>query len=312
MAETCLVCHSALTQVVPEVFDTRFGVPQAYSIQRCTGCGLEQTTPRPAGAELGELYARHYNFGGEKGTRYTRWRAAFLTSPLYRLWMALDGDISFHGRPGSGRLLDIGCNEGRGLTLYARNGFSEVQGLETNPVAAAAARGKGFQVHECDIADFQPDQLFDVAVLSNVLEHALDPLDMLAQVKRILRPGGQVWISCPNARSWARAAFGPAWINWHVPFHITHFTDQTLAGTLQRAGFQVIEQDQVTPALWIAHSLIAKRWAKPGQATTQLRKAPLVLALLAALRGGAFPALWLGNTLGRGDCLIAIARTPSA
>ncbi len=84
---------------------------------------------------------------GESGTTYTRLRARFLASGVYRLWLALDGDISFHARPGRGRLIDIGCNEGRGLSLYAGNGFAAVEGLETNPVAAAAARRRGFVVH---------------------------------------------------------------------------------------------------------------------------------------------------------------------
>ena len=47
-------------------------------------------------------------------------------------------------------------------------------------------------------------EAYDVAVLSNVLEHALDPAVMLCDVARILKPGGEVWISCPNAASWLR------------------------------------------------------------------------------------------------------------
>ena len=42
-------------------------------------------------------------------------------------------------------LLDVGCNEGRGLTMYAGNGF-QAEGLELNRVAADAARQKGFVV----------------------------------------------------------------------------------------------------------------------------------------------------------------------
>lgn len=306
----CLNCHGQLDVILEPVYDTRFGVAEPYKIAQCRVCGLEQTVPRPTGPELGQLYARYYNFGGERGTTYTGLRAKFLNSGLYRLFLKLDGDISFHIRPGTGRLLDIGCNEGRGLPLYARNGFSVVEGLETNPVAAAAARGRGFAIHEVELADFQPAERFDVAVLSNVLEHALDPAEMLGHVARVLKPGGQVWISCPNARSWLRSAFGKAWINWHVPFHIVHFTERTLRDVLVKSHFTPLVEDQITPALWVAHSTLAGLFAKPGEATWALRKPLMVIGLMGAARALLFPFLWLGNRLGRGDCLRAVARAP--
>jgi SAM-dependent methyltransferase len=235
-------------------------------------------------------------------------RARFLASPAYRAWLALDGDISFHARPGRGRLIDIGCNEGRGLTLYARNGFSAVEGLETNPVAADAARRRGFVVHGGALTAFQPDAPYDVAVLSNVLEHALDPVAMLRDVRRILTPDGEVWISCPNAASWLRHVFGRRWINWHVPFHVVHFTAATLSRALASGGFTTVAQDQATPALWVAHSILAALTARRGHATRLLRQPLAVMALMAVARGALFPLLWLGNRVGRGDCLLRVAR----
>lgn len=316
MVETCLLCGGALSPTLSAVTDTRFGVPGEWSIAACRACGLEQTLPRPTGEELGRLYAAHYNFGGERGSAYTRLRQIFLSSVLYRQWLWVDGDISFHIRRapagGGARLIDIGCNEGRGLGLYAASGFAEVEGLETNPVAAAAARRGGFAIHEMELADFRPDRPFDVAVLSNVLEHALDPVAMLADVKRILKPGGQVWISCPNARSWARRLFGAAWINWHVPFHISHFHRASLEETIARAGFAMVDYAQATPGLWVAHSIIAKLAARPGQPTRALRKPLLVMALMGLSRGLLFPLLWAGNRLGVGDCHLAVARATPA
>ena len=304
----CVACGGALSTVLTEVTDTRFGVVGAWDIARCDACGLEQTLPRPEPAELGRLYAAHYNFGGERDTLYTRLRGAFLNSALYRLWIAIDGDISFHAQPGQGRLIDVGCNEGRGLSLYARNGFSAVEGLETNPTAVAAARGRGFTVHAQELSDFQPEALYDVVVLSNVLEHALVPAEMLADVRRILKPGGEVWISCPNADSKLRRMFGRAWINWHVPFHIVHFTEATLARTVIAAGFRPIAQSQITPALWVAHSLLAWAGARPGKETRLLRNPFTIMAVMGLCRGLLFPLLALMNAGHVGDCLILRAR----
>jgi SAM-dependent methyltransferase len=309
-APICLACGAPTTRALEHVFDTRFGIDALFDIARCSACGLEQTLPRPSLDELGAYYAAHYNFGGESGTTYTKLRERFLNSGLYRLWLALDGDISFHARRGRGRLLDVGCNEGRGLSRYAHNGFWGVEGLEVNAVAAAAARRRGFVVHGEHLADFRPRELYDVVVMSNVLEHALNPTIMARWVAAILKPGGEFWISCPNARSWLRTMFGRRWINWHVPFHIVHFTDDTLTRALDAAGFETVARAQATPALWVAHSVLALT-ARRGRPTRALRNPLAVMALMALARGGLFPLLWVANRSGHGDCLLRIARKPS-
>ncbi len=303
----CLLCNHAVAPMLDGVRDTRFGVPGTWTIMRCASCGLLQTAPRPTGPELQRLYEDHYNLGGEGETAYGKAREKFLFSAPYRIWLALDGDISFHGERGQGRLIDIGCNEGRGLTIYRANGF-EAEGLELNRNAARVARSRGFAVHEKDIADFAPERPFDRAVLSNVLEHALDPRVMLAHVRRILAPGGEVWVSLPNARSWLAAAFGREWINWHVPFHITHFTQARLASLLDESGFDVVSTRQITPALWAAQSVLARLGRAKPDPTSLFKKRWLVAGLMLAIRCGLFPALFLGNVAGRGDCLIVKAR----
>jgi len=303
---SCLVCGGELQQSVTGLFDTRFGIDGIYGVARCCQCGLEQITPVPTAAELKNLYESHYNFGGEKGTLYTNLRERFLSSVPYRLWIRLDGDISFHGRFGQGRLLDIGCNEGRGLKIYAHNGF-QAEGLELNETAAEVARRAGFTVQTCDLSHFKPRAPYDVVVLSNVLEHSLDPKQMLLDVGRLLKSGGQVWISCPNSRSWLRRTFRSFWINWHVPFHISQFSAQTLQKLLAQAGFTIVETSQITPALWVSSSVIARLFAKKSRPTRELRNPILMLGLLVISRLFFFPGLWLGNLRGRGDCLLVVA-----
>jgi SAM-dependent methyltransferase len=267
---------------------------------------LEQIFPVPTPAELGRLYESYYNFGGERGTSYTRLREWFFSSWFYRMWIFLDGDISFHGRKGAGRLLDAGCNEGRGLRFYARSGF-QVEGLELNPTAAAVARESGFTVHAGDTTDFIAPAPYDVIVLSNVLEHAPDPKKVLLNLRRNLKPAGELWISCPNSRSWLRKAFGHSWINWHVPFHISHFSEETLHRLLTDAGFQNTRTRQITPALWVTQSCIAWLFAKEGRKNSRLRNPFLTLFLMLFSRFVLFPALWLGNRFRRGDCLLVFA-----
>ncbi len=305
--DKCLLCYEEMSVEHKNVFDTRYGFDGKYNIQRCLSCDIQQIAPVPTHHEIKELYETHYNFGGEKGTAYTILRERFFASFLYRLWLAVDSDISFHNFKGSGRLLDVGCNEGRGLRLYRQNGF-DAEGLEINERAAMEARKGGFGVYTDCIEDFEPKESYGVAVLANVLEHSLQPKAMLEHIGRILKSKGQIWIGCPNVDSWQRLLFGKYWINWHVPFHIVHFTRDTLMRLLRESGFEITQARQVSPSLWMAHSIIARIFAKPGQPTKQLRNPFLVAFLTVLIRILLFPVLWLGNRLGRGDCLVVVAR----
>ncbi|MFN4281738.1 MAG: class I SAM-dependent methyltransferase [Alphaproteobacteria bacterium] len=309
---TCLLCGGPLAPFLEGLTDNRFAAPGVYAIARCESCGQEQTVPRPNGEQLRELYETHYNFGGGQmgsrgGSRYVRMRERLFASWLYRLWLRLDGDVSFHLVPGQGRLVDVGCNEGRGLERYRANGFA-AEGLELNRVAAEEARARGFVVHTAMLEDFAPERPFAVAVLSNVLEHTPDPRATLRDLRRILTPGGEVWISLPNGASMFRDLFGRDWINWHVPYHLSHFTPGSLERLLAEEGFALTHRHCVTPALWLAQSIVAAIYARPGTPTRQLRSLPLVAGLMLLARGLFFPALFLLNRAMRGDCLVVRAR----
>jgi SAM-dependent methyltransferase len=301
------VCGQEGQVILTGLSDDRFGAPGRYDIVRCSHCGLEQTQPQPCEAELKELYERFYNWGGEDQSRYIRVRRRFLDSRLYWLWLKWSGDISFHGRRGSGRLLDLGCNEGRGLRFYTRNGF-QAEGLEINEQADSVARQEGFIVHTAPLAEFHPERPYDVVILSNVLEHAPNPLTMLSQVRRLLAANGQVWVSCPNATSYWRRLFRRHWINWHVPFHLWHFSPATLKEVLGQAHFRVVNLETCTPALWITQSICARLSSQAGHANRWMRSAPVVAFSMLAARGLLLPWLEHTNEQMTGDCLVVKAQ----
>ena len=313
--EVCLLCGNELIPILERLWDDRFGAPGYYTIAKCRFCGTEQTIPRPSTDALRSLYERYYNFGSAEirgRKRYEKFRERLIDSALYRFWLLLDGDISFHRVPAnsivaSKRLLDVGCNEGRGMERFRANGF-EVEGLEVNRVAADAAQARGFKVYTAIIEDLHVDVPFNVIVFSNVLEHTANPRAVLRAANRLLGKGGEIWISLPNSGSIFRKIFGRGWINWHVPYHLVHFRSQTLLALLRQENFTSHSCKSLTPALWIVQTVLATIFAKPGVPTKQLRQMLVVTAGIVCVRLLFFPILWLANAMHRGDALLIRAR----
>ena len=93
-------------------------------------------------------------------------------------------------QPGE-RILDLGCGDGQ-LTLRLVATGATVQGVDASAQMVAAARSRGVAVEEA-AAESLPyaDSAFD-AVFSNAALHWVRDQDaMLAQVRRVLKPGGR-------------------------------------------------------------------------------------------------------------------------
>lgn len=102
--------------------------------------------------------------------------------------------------PRSSRLLDIGCGAGQEFKWMA--GFGKVEGLETHPPTCAVARQTGNEVHLGDVekgTDF-PAASFDLIFMLDVLEHLEKDGPVLAECRRLLKPGGHLLITVPAYR----------------------------------------------------------------------------------------------------------------
>lgn len=150
--------------------------------------------------------------------------------------------ISVHGLAASerGKLLDVGCGNGEFLATMKELGWETV-GVETDQQAAAVARerfGLDVRLGTLDEVGFSNDS-FDAVSLSHVIEHVHDPLALLAECRRILRPGGKLIILTPNSRSLGHRIFRAAWRGLEPPRHIQVFNRATLGSAVRSVGLRV-------------------------------------------------------------------------
>ncbi len=102
---------------------------------------------------------------------------------------------------GAARVLDVGCGSGVLLARMQSLGW-QVEGVEVDPDGVKAARARGVPVR-LGMLEKQgfPDNHFDAVHSAHVIEHVYDPLSLLRECHRILKPGGTLVILTPNIAS---------------------------------------------------------------------------------------------------------------
>ncbi len=100
-----------------------------------------------------------------------------------------------------GPILDVGCNTGYGTAILRERTDEDVVGVDVSPGAIEAARerhGGEFRVVDGSTLPFD-DGAFGTVTAFQVIEHIESPVPFLAEIHRVLRPGGRAFLTTPNA-----------------------------------------------------------------------------------------------------------------
>jgi SAM-dependent methyltransferase len=231
------MCGADEGALLVESRDLLFPGPERYHLLSCGRCGHIYQSPRPTPESIGAHYPADYH--------------PYLIavedepSPLRRLDRAFGLRMrtsAVHkaagGRPG--RLLDVGCATGVFLDGMRRLGWS-VEGVEPSAHAADYARSRfGLRVHVGLLEDAGlPDAAFDAITMWDVLEHVHEPRPVLAELARLLRPGGVLVLSLPNPDSLEARLLGADWLGWDLPRHLNLYRPAQLRASLARYGMPV-------------------------------------------------------------------------
>jgi 2-polyprenyl-3-methyl-5-hydroxy-6-metoxy-1,4-benzoquinol methylase len=164
-----------------------------------------------------------------------------------------DGDGSSHavilemlaGRPPA-RILDLGCSGGL-FAAHARAAGHHVTGVDREEIPGVRGRTDRFIL--ASLEDGIPAAAgdgYDVIVAADVIEHLSQPAAVLRDMRRVLRPGGQVLLSVPNFAHWyprARVALGLFGYDRRGILDETHlrfFTRATLRRLVRSTGFDIL------------------------------------------------------------------------
>lgn len=264
---TCVLCRSGLASAPIVGTRDRDGV-EVRRVE-CPACHLVQAHPRPSAEEIAAHYAGPYWRDRKPPVIYLasdgkvdavapadaeRYAEALDTMARGRV-AALEHDLRL---PPGARVLEVGCGDGRTLAGMLGLGW-DAMGIEPDEGKAETARDRvgptrtviasgetaeaTREVIEAirhsriacgtldDAAAVTVDAV-DAVVSFHVLEHVHDPLVALASMRRLLKPGGVLWLEVPDLEN-ARQPLDGSWWQWA---HLCDFTAETLTAMLRCAG----------------------------------------------------------------------------
>lgn len=204
-----------------------------FSYHRCAACGLLYTPAFFDGPQLADLYssmAPNMDLIASDAIAATQrgyFEAAAARAPL------------------DGSYLEIGPDIGYIVAEAARRGsFDHFWLFEPNraihePLRAAAGGHPATLIPDMDDLSVVPDGSVGLAVMVHVLDHLLDPLATLTQIRTKLRPGGTLMIVTHDEQSLLRRVMGVRW----PPFCLQHpelYNPTTMWNLLTRAGYGAV------------------------------------------------------------------------
>jgi len=218
--------------------------------------GFLSVKPTPSADEITRFYADEFYSGDYKNFNDSSLEVQLNDREFYEgSWRDLAINIkNLSERDLFGQsILDIGCGWGLFLQFMSKFGM-QCYGFDPAPEAVAYASSKGANVKVAGLEKMAvfDERRFDVVILNNVLEHLLDPIGVVSEIKeKVLAPSGLLVIDVPNE-------FNPFQLagrdvhnlnDWWVapPGHLNYFSNESLSNLLEGEGYDVLHSEASFP-----------------------------------------------------------------
>jgi SAM-dependent methyltransferase len=253
----------------------------ARHFERCRGCGLlvvpEGLARDASGVSIYEADRSIFEVDGNEGY-YLDHEANLANCRLKLAWVMRDL------APGA-RLLDAGANYGHFLKVaqerYDAEGFDVSPGAVRYSVEQFAVRNRQASIYDVE----PPEAPYDAVTLWDVVEHLTDPLAALVRLRSLVKPGGRLFLSTPDAGSLVARLLGRRWHYLDPVQHLTVFSRENLRIALRRCGFEAERWGSIGHSYRVGYVLDRLAYLhREGRTSMLVRAGGKILAPLRGLR----------------------------
>lgn len=221
---SCVACHFVFQYPLPSSEKIATFYPDDYSVYE------EQSRLKLISGIRKSILKKYYGYSHLSTSVFND-----LVSPVLKLFNQ-KFEVSYTK---NGKLLDVGCGNGRYLDGMKKLGW-QTQGVEFNASAVEVCKLSGLTVHHGDLfsAHFESNN-FDVINVSHVIEHVPNPVAFFTELARVLKPNGSLVIKTPNSLALGRKLFNTNWYANDVPRHLYLFSYQNLSVLANNCGLKL-------------------------------------------------------------------------
>ncbi len=243
----CPLCNESTN--TPYRFEQRVVNEQSVSLglNQCKKCKLHYISPRLNQNAISNLYNKEYHSKTVSGAYNVDQTVSIKEYQKFKSYL-------LKMLPEGGLVLDVGCGVGNMLKQIRDSQQFICSGVEISHDAVERARKDGFNVFEGNLLEAKlKEESLDAVILLYVLEHVSNPLEVLNEINRILKKKGFLFLAVPNYR-YLKIAFDNVLSRLllknpsiHPEEHLQNFTPVTIRKILQKAGFEIIEENCAKP-----------------------------------------------------------------
>lgn len=275
----CSFCENAGVHLYRNITDRLFGGPGQWNFRKCKNreCGAIWLDPMPLKEDIWKGYINYYTHEDTSSPADTKVKRIFqmlkdgyyarkygyfnqttaswqkLLSILIYLYpvksASLDSSVMFLSAKPGGLLLDVGCGNGDRLFLLKSLGW-EVEGVDFDQSAVDVALSKGLLVYtgELEAQQFSENR-YDAIILHHLIEHVYEPVQLLQECYRIMKPGASLVAITPNNSSLSHRIFTKDWRGLEPPRHLHIFNRNILERVAIESGFEIVSSRTILTSI---------------------------------------------------------------
>lgn len=207
----------------------------------CKICGLVQQNPKMSQMSYRDLYNKEYRdlYDGESGDEAVK---------NYFLYQYARGKDIFNyiaekgGQFSKKRVFEAGCGAG-GILKYFQEQGNEVYGIDLSFDYVKYGKEKGLNLEMATFQNAKFPWRPDIIIYNNVVEHLIDPVAELKELKKIVNEGALLYVSVPNLMGLVKN-YDSDLLKFLETAHTFYFAPETLRNVLNRAGCSFLRGDE--------------------------------------------------------------------